>query len=132
MAVLNATPLIALDAVALDTETTGLDPGKARVVEIAAIRIGGGRIDPAGTLPRLRAGGIRTLAEAEQACRGLTEALDKQHHAGWVEPIAPSRNDAERTLARIDTYPYRHRIRDVMSAPAKFVDPGVVLSDALA
>src|SRR6185295_14694594 len=65
-------------------------------------------------LPKLREVGIRTLAEAEQACRGLTTALDAQHRAGWVEPIATSnRSDAERTFARIDTYPYRHRIRDV-------------------
>ncbi len=84
-------------------------------------------------LPKLREGGIRTLAEAEQACRGLTEALDKQHRAGWVEPVAaPSRTDAERTFARIDTYPYRHRIRDVMSAPAKFIGRDVLLADALA
>ena len=35
----NSTPLIALDAVVIDTETTGLDPRKARVVEIAAVRL---------------------------------------------------------------------------------------------
>jgi DNA polymerase-3 subunit epsilon/CBS domain-containing protein len=41
----NATPLIALDAVALDTETTGLDPRSARIVEIGAVRIIGGRLE---------------------------------------------------------------------------------------
>jgi DNA polymerase-3 subunit epsilon/CBS domain-containing protein len=35
-----------------------------------------------GLLPRLRDRGIRTLAEAERACRGLTEALTEQHPAG--------------------------------------------------
>src|SRR6476619_2575457 len=30
-------------------------------------------------IPMLREHGIRTLAEAEQACRGLTAALDTQH-----------------------------------------------------
>src|SRR4051794_37874012 len=53
MAILNATPLIALDAVVLDTETTGLDPVTARIVEIAAVRIVGGRVDAATTLRRL-------------------------------------------------------------------------------
>ena len=33
-AINNATPLVALDAVVVDTETTGLDPAKARIVEI--------------------------------------------------------------------------------------------------
>ena len=35
----GATPLIALDAIALDLETTGLNPATARVVEIAALRV---------------------------------------------------------------------------------------------
>ena len=38
-------------------------------------------------VPKLREGGIRTLAEAEQACRALTDVLDEQHRAGWVEPV---------------------------------------------
>ena len=46
-AVTNATPLISLDAVVIDTETTGLDPRKARILEIGAVRIAGGRIDRA-------------------------------------------------------------------------------------
>ena len=41
----NATPLISLDAIALDLETTGLDP-HSRIVEIGAVRIAGGRFDP--------------------------------------------------------------------------------------
>ncbi|MGE3245413.1 MAG: DUF294 nucleotidyltransferase-like domain-containing protein [Beijerinckiaceae bacterium] len=35
----NETPLFALNAVAVDTETTGLDPDKARVMEIGCCRI---------------------------------------------------------------------------------------------
>ena len=43
-------------------------------------------------LPKLRERGIRTLAEAEQACRALTDVLEQQHRAGWIEPVeAPSR-----------------------------------------
>ena len=34
----SATPLLALDAVVIDTETTGLDARKARIVEIALVR----------------------------------------------------------------------------------------------
>jgi CBS domain-containing protein len=243
----SATPLIALDAVVIDSETTGLDPARARMVELAAIRISAGRlavgsfrrlikpgepiphastrihgIDDAAVadapdfaavwpqfraftaeavvighavgfdlavarreceragiawtrprvldtrllaqiaepnlagytleslaawldveitdrhsargdaltcariflalLPRLRQGGIRTLAEAEGACGALTEVLAEHHRAGWVEAdAAPSRIDAERTLGRIDSYAYRHRVGDIMRAPAEFV-----------
>ena len=40
----NATPLMALDAVAFDTETTGLDPSRAHLVEIGAVRIRSGQL----------------------------------------------------------------------------------------
>ena len=43
IAPVGAAPLLAIDAVAIDTETTGLDPSNARVVELAAVRIEGGR-----------------------------------------------------------------------------------------
>ena len=37
-------PLLSLDAVVIDTETTGLDPRKARVIELAGVRVIGGRL----------------------------------------------------------------------------------------
>ncbi len=82
-------------------------------------------------LPKLRAGGIRTLAEAEQACLALTQVLDDQHRAGWAEAVAAPRQNAEPSFARIDTYPYRHRVADVMNAPLKFVTADVPLGEAL-
>jgi DNA polymerase-3 subunit epsilon/CBS domain-containing protein len=67
-----------------------------------------------------------------RACRALTNVLDEQHRAGWLEAVeAPSRLDAERTLSRIDSYPYRHRIREVMRSPARFVAADLALGDAL-
>jgi DNA polymerase-3 subunit epsilon/CBS domain-containing protein len=254
MVVPNATPLIALDAVVIDTETTGIDPADARIVEVAAVRIQGGQIldgtyshfvrpgipipkastaihhiddskvagaptfaeiwpelrkligssivightigfdlavlkrecqrtghtfeqprvldtrllaeiaEPAladytieslaawlgiemtsrhsaagdalatarifsALVPKLRDGGIRTLAEATRACGTLIRVLDEQHRAGWVD--ASGRLDIERTLDRIDSYPYRHRVRDVMHTPAKFVDSNTPLGQAI-
>ena len=254
----NATPLIAIDAVVLDTETTGLDPATARIVEIGAVRLAGGRIDPSDTfhrlvrpdvpippaasavhqiddskvaqaprfaevwpeltayigdaiavghtfgfdlavlrrecersgltfrrpptldtrllaevvapnlagydlellaawlglevterhsargdalitariftalVPKLRDRGIRTFGEAQQACRALTNVLDQQHRAGWAEAVEPpGQHDREQTLGRIDTYPYRHRVRDVMSAPAQFTAARTLVREAL-
>ena len=253
----SATPLMALDAVVIDTETTGLDPAYARLLEIGAVRLRAGRIDesnvyrsliqpgepipPAATaihgidaarvqdapgfakaweefrhfadrsviighavgfdlailkreceragfgfvpprtldtrllaqivkpdlagytieiisawlgvaasdrhtalgdamttarmfqalVPKLRESGIRTLAEAMAACRGLTGELDKQHRAGWVEALeAPGRLDRD-ALKSIDTYPYRHRVRDVMHGPAEFIAADARLSVAI-
>ncbi|HWP24817.1 MAG TPA: DUF294 nucleotidyltransferase-like domain-containing protein [Xanthobacteraceae bacterium] len=254
----SATPLIALDAVVIDTETTGVDPASARVVEIAAVRIVGGKlamtealrrlvrpdqpIPPTATrihgiddasvataaafaqvwpefasfigdsvvighavgfdlavirweckriglpwqppraldtrllaqavkpnladytletlaawtgskvehrhsalgdaiacgriylalLPRLRAAGIRTLAEAETACRAQTEVIEQHRQAGWVHPVAPTAPVmAEEILGRIDSYLFRHRIREVMQ-PAQFIAADRPLGEALA
>ncbi|WP_157020293.1 DUF294 nucleotidyltransferase-like domain-containing protein [Mesorhizobium xinjiangense] len=41
----GATPLMALDAVAVDTETTGLDTAVARIVQIGAVPVSKGTID---------------------------------------------------------------------------------------
>jgi DNA polymerase-3 subunit epsilon/CBS domain-containing protein len=253
----NATPLIALDAVVIDSETTGLDPAKARIVEIGVVPLKGGRlgedlalrrlvhpgeaipaaataihkIDDAAVssaprfadvwpefavltsgsilightlgfdlavlkreceraglrwvaprtldtrllaqvaepnlggytleqlaswlsvpaegrhsalgdatltgrifialLPKLRDGQIRTLAEAEQACLALSHVLDDQHRSGWVEAVASSSVRDEGALARIDPYPYRHRVSDVMSAPPQTIAAGASLGDAM-
>jgi CBS domain-containing protein len=83
-------------------------------------------------VPRLREGNIRTLAEAEAACTRLTTALEEQHRAGWSEPVlSPSRADSERVLARLDSYPYRHRVRELMSSPPIFVAADAPLEEAL-
>lgn len=60
-AVSGATPLAALEAVAVDTETTGLDTASARIVQIAGVAIALGKpraedafltlVDPGGPIP---------------------------------------------------------------------------------
>ena len=255
---LSATPLLALDAVVLDTETTSLEPAHARVVELAGIRLVSGRIDqgapfhalinpgepipaistsihgidetrikdaPAfitvwqdfisflgesvvvghttgydlavllrecervgipfrvprtidvrllseivepdlagfsleklaawlnvevenrhsargdalttariftALVPHLREYGIRTFAEAETACRELSEVIAVHHRAGWVESKqVTARIDTERTLTRLDTYAYRHRVREVMSAPPIVIAPTTSIETVL-
>jgi DNA polymerase-3 subunit epsilon/CBS domain-containing protein len=82
-----------------------------------------------GLLPHLREKQVRTLAEAEAASRTLTEELMNFQSAGWEDPVSASAMDAMRPLARIDSYPYRHRVRDVMSAPPVHVDAGTTLAE---
>jgi DNA polymerase-3 subunit epsilon/CBS domain-containing protein len=69
-------------------------------------------------IPHLRARGVRTLAEAERACRALAAQAEEDYRAGWQPAVAASAEAETRALlSRIDSFPYRHRIRDVMSAP---------------
>ncbi|MFG3596223.1 DUF294 nucleotidyltransferase-like domain-containing protein [Bradyrhizobium sp. RDI18] len=84
-------------------------------------------------VPKLREHGIRTVAEAERACRALTAVLDDQVRSGWIDAVdATARVDAEKTLQRFDSYAFRHRIRDIMRTPAIFVSPDTRVGDALA
>lgn len=75
-------------------------------------------------LPRLRENSIRTLAEAEDACRKLAASPGK---SGWHE-AAPS----PAVPFRVDSYPYRHRARDVMSKPPQFATASMSIREALA
>jgi DNA polymerase-3 subunit epsilon/CBS domain-containing protein len=84
-----------------------------------------------GLVPRLREHGIRTLAEAERACAALIAARDAHRRAGWTEPGLQTDAKDAGALLKIDSYPYRHRVSDVMTAPAKFVAADAPLGDVL-
>jgi CBS domain-containing protein len=75
-----------------------------------------------GLVPLLRDIEVRTMAEAEAACRSLSRVLESYYHAGWVEPGADLPElDRHVVGRRLDSYPYRHRIRDLMRCPPVFV-----------
>jgi CBS domain-containing protein len=74
-------------------------------------------------LPRLRRISIRTLAEAEDACRNLSTSPGG---AGWHEAAVPPASPVH-----VDSYPYRHRARDVMSKPPQFAAPSTSIREAL-
>ncbi len=81
--------------------------------------------------PRLREIGIHTVGEALAACRRLEQMNDELSRAGWAElPRGPASTEA--SGERIDTYPYRHRVGGLMSAPPLFVDAAMPLAQALA
>jgi CBS domain-containing protein len=70
---LGATPLIGLHAVAVDSETTGLDVRKARMIEFAALPIEHGALDRANAWSTLIACG-EPIPPASQAVHGITQA----------------------------------------------------------
>ena len=82
---------------------------------------------------RLREAGLRTVGEAEAASRRLTRAMEEYHRAGWVEPGIDLPNaDRLGVERRLDSYPYRHRVSDLMSSPPAFVGDDAPVRDALA
>ncbi len=80
--------------------------------------------------PYLRERKILTVAEAEATCGQLSDAMESHRIAGWEEPSSPIAADAERPLARIDSYPYRHLISETMSSPPLMVPAATSILDA--
>ncbi len=85
-------------------------------------------------LPRLRDKGVVTLAQAERVCRGLTAQLEGEARAGWHDVVRDGRIAPESVAeyARVDSFPYRHRVADVMRTPAVTIAGGATLRTALA
>ena len=85
-------------------------------------------------IPRLRDKGVKTLAQAERVCRNLTGRLGEEAQAGWHEVVRDDRIEKENVAeyARIDSFPYRHRVADIMRLPAICVDSDTTVRDALA
>jgi CBS domain-containing protein len=79
-------------------------------------------------VPLLRAQNIRTLVEAEAASRSLAER--EVHTTGGYPLAAAGPPEERRALARLDSFPYRHRVRDVMSAPPVFAEPTATVREA--
>jgi len=74
-----STPLISLPAAAIDTETTGLDPRHARIVQIAALRVNGGQVDIEGTFQSLVNPGC-PIPPSSSAVHGLRDNDVKDAH----------------------------------------------------
>ena len=58
--------------------------------------------------------------------------MEDYHRAGWVEPGIDLPNADRRVERRLDSYPYRHRVHDLMSSPPAFVGEDASVRDALA
>ena len=68
-------PLLSIDAVVIDTETTGLDPRKARVIELAGVRLSAGKLDAGASFRQLlRPGGEAIPAETTRI-HGIDNAM---------------------------------------------------------
>lgn len=75
-------------------------------------------------LPHLRDRGIRTLGEAERACLQFSRVATDELSLGWhdVHQASDVNKTSVAALDRIDSYPYRHRLHELMHSPAIMVD----------
>lgn len=87
----------------------------------------------AALVPKLRVRGIKTLAQAERACRKLASRIDTEAQAGWhsVSGAGGAEPRPAAEYARIDSYPYRHQARDIMHTPPRIVEHSTIVRDAL-
>lgn len=83
-------------------------------------------------VPLLRDRGIRTLGEAIRTTASMRQLIDEQLRAGWTDVSSVPADPLADLGPRIDTYPYRHRVRDIMSSPPRFVSPQATVSTVIA
>ncbi len=105
---------------------------------IAARHRGAGDARAAGAvflslIPRLRDKGIRTVGEALSRCRLVTDAMEGAAPAEWALAmrVTPATASDEKSLARLDSYPYRHRVREVMNPEPLVLAESTTLKTAL-
>lgn len=83
-------------------------------------------------LPHMRERGIRTLAEAKRVSAELSSAREIREQRNWAVLAAPPPSQSESGLPeKLDAYPYRYRIRDVMTTPASFIAADVPLGQVI-
>ncbi|PTM41227.1 DUF294 nucleotidyltransferase-like domain-containing protein [Bosea sp. 124] len=78
--------------------------------------------------PRLRDRGIRTVGEAISASRRIADAMAGAVPPAW-ELQAPAHEGDP--LPKLDSYPYRHRVRDVMRANPVILPDATPISEVL-
>lgn len=75
--VTGATPLAALQAVSMDTETTGLDPTSARIVQLGTVTIAAGNVDTGTGWEKIVDPGI-AIPPRSAEIHGITSAMTRE------------------------------------------------------
>ncbi len=86
----------------------------------------------AALMPLLRRRGVRTLGEAEAASREVLDRVIQPRGRAADTRVGPGENGPplpDPVFVQLDSYPYRHRAKDVMR-PIVTVDAGISLSEA--
>ena len=83
-------------------------------------------------VPKLRDRGIVTLAQAERAVRSLSARITEEAQAGWHDSGGPGSRADIAEYVRIDSYPYRHRVGDLMKGQPLMADNDRAVKSVLA
>ena len=68
-------PLLSLDAVVIDTETTGLDPRNARVIELAGVRLSAGKLVAGNSFRQLLRPAGQSIPAETTRIHGIDDAM---------------------------------------------------------
>lgn len=71
----SGTALLSLDAVVIDSETTGLDPRKARVIELAGVRLSAGKLVSADPFRQLLRPAGQSIPVETTRIHGIDDAM---------------------------------------------------------
>jgi DNA polymerase-3 subunit epsilon/CBS domain-containing protein len=74
----GVTPLLSIDAVVIDTETTGLDPRKARVIELAGVRLLAGKLTDGDQFRQLLRPADESIPAETTRIHGIDNAMVAQ------------------------------------------------------
>ena len=80
-------------------------------------------------VPILRDRGVRTVAEAEAACRGLAE--QDARTAGGLMALEAAQPTVPKDLVKLDVFAFRHRVSDVMSSPPAILPATKTVRDTI-
>ena len=81
-------------------------------------------------IPLLQENNIRTLGEAISLSNQRQDLIMQQMESGWMEIPAGLVTSRTITPPRIDSYVFEHRLADVMSSPAFFIEENTSLRNA--
>ncbi len=71
----GVSPLLSIDAVVIDTETTGLDPRKARVIELAGVRLQSGKLSDSDQFRQLLRPADEPIPVETTRIHGIDDAM---------------------------------------------------------
>ena len=81
-------------------------------------------------IPMLRDTDIRTLGEVQTLARQRQDLMLRQHESGWFDEPDGLVSVRPVATARIDSYVFEHRVRDLMHSPAETIEVNASLQYA--